>query len=173
MAELVGVRLKSLREFHGWSQRELAKRAGVPNSAISVIEQGSVSPSVSSLAKVLKGFPLSLADFFSINVDRLNAKVTHEEPEVVGELRFTSFYGQRMQDLSLRSFVGGPDEATINLMSRGQTVVLLLEGEAMFRSPTGDHHLKQGSSLSLRAVTPFRLEPQVADTRWAVATIGG
>ena len=67
MAEAVGVRLKALREYFGWSQRELAKRAGVPNSAISVIEQGSVSPSVLSLQKVLKGFSLTLHQFFSID----------------------------------------------------------------------------------------------------------
>ncbi len=48
----------------GISQRELAKRAGVTNSTISMIEKNSVSPSVSSLKKVLSGLPMSLMDFF-------------------------------------------------------------------------------------------------------------
>lgn len=60
----VGTRLKEIRKKSGLSQRELAKRAGVTNSTISMIEKNSVSPSVSSLKKVLSGIPLSLLEFF-------------------------------------------------------------------------------------------------------------
>ncbi|WP_373187736.1 cupin domain-containing protein [Halopseudomonas sp.] len=65
----VGARLKTIRKLKGLSQRELAKRAGVTNSTISMIEKNSVSPSVSSLKKVLSGIPMSLVDFFSLEVD--------------------------------------------------------------------------------------------------------
>jgi transcriptional regulator with XRE-family HTH domain len=65
MAFDVGTRLRTLRLSTGLSQRELAKRAGVTNSAISLIEQNRVSPSVGSLKKVLDGIPLSLAEFFA------------------------------------------------------------------------------------------------------------
>ncbi|MDX9687887.1 cupin domain-containing protein [Halopseudomonas formosensis] len=62
----VGTRLKTIRKLKGLSQRELAKRAGVTNSTISMIEKNSVSPSVSSLKKVLGGIPMSLVEFFSL-----------------------------------------------------------------------------------------------------------
>lgn len=61
----VGERLRRIRQFHGLSQRELARRAGVTNGLISLVEMNRVSPSVSSLKKLLDGFPLSLAEFFS------------------------------------------------------------------------------------------------------------
>jgi transcriptional regulator with XRE-family HTH domain len=61
----VGARLKVIRKLHGLSQRELAKRAGVTNGTISLIEQNRVSPSVSSLRKVLSGIPMSLGEFFT------------------------------------------------------------------------------------------------------------
>ncbi|CDZ95469.1 MULTISPECIES: cupin domain-containing protein [Pseudomonadaceae] len=61
----VGVRLQTIRKLKGLSQRELAKRAGVTNSTISMIEKNSVSPSISSLKKVLSGIPMSLVEFFS------------------------------------------------------------------------------------------------------------
>ena len=61
----VGARLKHVRELHGLSQRELARRAGVTNGLISLIEQNRTSPSVGSLKKVLGGIPMSLADFFA------------------------------------------------------------------------------------------------------------
>jgi transcriptional regulator with XRE-family HTH domain len=65
----IGARLQAVRKSKGLSQRELAKRVGVTNSTISLIEQNKVSPSVSSLKKVLDGLPISLADFFTQDTD--------------------------------------------------------------------------------------------------------
>ncbi|MGD9598583.1 MAG: cupin domain-containing protein [Steroidobacteraceae bacterium] len=65
----VGARLRSVRLIYGLSQRELARRAGVTNGLISLIEQNRVSPSVGSLKKVLDGVPMSLAEFFTIDID--------------------------------------------------------------------------------------------------------
>ena len=66
----VGARLRTLRQLHGLSQRELARRAGVTNGLISLIEMNRVSPSVSSLKKLLDGIPMSLADFFTAELGR-------------------------------------------------------------------------------------------------------
>ncbi len=63
----VGAHLKAVRQMYGLSQRELAKRAGVTNGLISLIEQNRVSPSVSSLKKVLDGIPMALAEFFTMD----------------------------------------------------------------------------------------------------------
>lgn len=64
----VGARLRGVRTNFGFSQRELARRAGVTNGLISLIEQNRVSPSVSSLKKVLDGVPMSLAEFFTLDL---------------------------------------------------------------------------------------------------------
>ncbi|WP_337996823.1 cupin domain-containing protein [Oleispirillum naphthae] len=61
----VGTRLRAVRETAGMSQRELARRAGVTNGTISLIEQNRNSPSVASLRKVLEGIPMTLSEFFS------------------------------------------------------------------------------------------------------------
>ncbi|EAR08862.1 helix-turn-helix domain-containing protein [Reinekea blandensis] len=60
----VGKRLQEVRKKAGISQRELAKRVGVTNSTISMIEKNNVSPSVSSLQKVLSGMSMTLLEFF-------------------------------------------------------------------------------------------------------------
>jgi transcriptional regulator with XRE-family HTH domain len=65
----VGIRLQTIRKLKGLSQRELAKRAGVTNSTISMIEKNSVSPSISSLKKVLGGIPMSMVEFFASESD--------------------------------------------------------------------------------------------------------
>src|ERR1700760_1733899 len=64
----VGARLRSVRTSFGLSQRELARRAGVTNGLISLIEQNRVSPSVSSLKKVLDGVPMSLAQLLTLDL---------------------------------------------------------------------------------------------------------
>lgn len=61
----MGDRLRALRQHSGLSQRELARRSGVTNGMISLIEQNKTSPSVALLKKVLSGFPMTLSGFFA------------------------------------------------------------------------------------------------------------
>jgi len=65
----VGKQLKSVRTAFGLSQRELAKRAGVTNGMVSLIEQGRVSPSIGSLQKILAAFPMTMAEFFTRDME--------------------------------------------------------------------------------------------------------
>lgn len=64
----IGQRLLLVRKIYGLTQRELARRAGVTNGAISLIEQNRVSPSISSLKKILDGIPMSIAEFFTLDL---------------------------------------------------------------------------------------------------------
>lgn len=65
VSDSLGARLQALRQRHGLSQRELARRAEMTNSTLSMIEQGKVSPSVASLERILGAIPISLEAFFS------------------------------------------------------------------------------------------------------------
>ncbi len=78
----LGARLRQVRELNGLSQRELARRAGVTNSNISLIEQGQISPSVGSLAKLLDAIPLSLAQFFALELDTSVGRVVRAEQTI-------------------------------------------------------------------------------------------
>ena len=80
----VGERLQAIRKLKGLSQRELAKRAGVTNSTISMIEKNSVSPSISSLRKVLSGIPMSMVEFFSEELQPENpTQVVYKASELI------------------------------------------------------------------------------------------
>ncbi|MEI6028837.1 MAG: cupin domain-containing protein [Betaproteobacteria bacterium] len=65
----VGSRLRYLRDMHGLSQRELARRAGLTHSTIGSIERDAISPSVGSLRKILDSFPMTLSEFFALIPD--------------------------------------------------------------------------------------------------------
>ncbi|MGK0358395.1 MAG: transcriptional regulator with XRE-family HTH domain [Bradymonadia bacterium] len=64
------MRLRALRIRFGLSQRELARRAGVTNGAVSMIELGQVSPTVGSLQKLALVMSMTLAQFFAADVSR-------------------------------------------------------------------------------------------------------
>jgi transcriptional regulator with XRE-family HTH domain len=51
----IGGRLRFIRARQKLSQRELAKRAGVTNSTISLIESNQMNPSVGALKRILDG----------------------------------------------------------------------------------------------------------------------
>ena len=56
----IGGRLRFIRSRQKLSQRELAKRSGVTNSTISLIESNQMNPSVGALKRILDGIPMGL-----------------------------------------------------------------------------------------------------------------
>jgi len=61
----VGSRLREIRKSRGFTQRQLAERAGAAHSLVSLIEKNHHSPSVASLRTILGGVPMTLAEFFN------------------------------------------------------------------------------------------------------------
>ena len=66
--EDTGIRLKKIREMHGYSQRQLAKKSGVSNAMICLIEKGRTRPSLSLLKSILETIPISIGEFFSMEL---------------------------------------------------------------------------------------------------------
>lgn len=63
----VGARLRYLRELHGLSQRELARRAGLTHATIGAIERDAISPSIGSMLKIVECFPITMSEFFALD----------------------------------------------------------------------------------------------------------
>jgi len=78
----VGDRLKKIRQMHGLSQRELAKRVGLTNSTISMIERNTVSPSISSLKRILSGISMSISEFFTLDLEQ-QSQVVFKADELI------------------------------------------------------------------------------------------
>ncbi len=78
----LGFRLRMVRLRHQLSQRALAKKAGVANATISLIESGSTSPSVSALKRILAGIPMTLAEFFSDELPDMKSEVFYRAQEL-------------------------------------------------------------------------------------------
>ena len=66
----VGLRLKHLRDERGISMRALARNSGLSANALSMIERGLTSPSVSTLNKLAGALEVPVTAFFRSEPDR-------------------------------------------------------------------------------------------------------
>lgn len=75
----VGARLKLIRMQKGMSQREIARRAGVTNATVSLIESNRMNPSVGALKRVLDGIPIGLSEFFALSPSVVDKVYWHSD----------------------------------------------------------------------------------------------
>ncbi|MBS7541898.1 cupin domain-containing protein [Ancylobacter oerskovii] len=130
----LGGRLRYVRQLHKLSQRELARRAGVTNSTISLIESNTSNPSVGALKRILDGIPISMADFFGLT-PTLPKQAFYREDELteigkgavsyrqVGE----SAFGRALQILK-ECYQPGADTGIIPLVHDGEEGGIILSG---------------------------------------------
>lgn len=158
----VGQRLRVLRERHGLSQRALARRAGVSNAAISLIEQNGSSPSVGMLKKVLAGFPISLSAFFAaMEPKRPKIVFRAEELREIGSGRIS--YRQVGQDLSGKAlqilherYAPGADSGEHPLTHEGEEGGVVIQGQLEVTVGEERFLLKAGDAYSFDSRLPHR-----------------
>lgn len=146
----VAMRLKLIRDAIGFSQRELAKRAGVTNSSISMIEQGQVSPSIQSLSRILAAFPISLADFFSFKLPRDN----HVPSAKVLDVHALN---NNRQQLDARTEYLLAGQSTAFSVPAVDSCGVILDGSLQLTLLEGIRLLNQGESFYIPANQLFRL----------------
>ena len=105
MAIDVGPQLREIREQHGLSQRALAKRSGISNATISLIESGKLNPPVAVLKQILDGVQLDLATFFATEASEPEP-VVYRADELVEIGRGKISYWQVGRELSGREAPG-------------------------------------------------------------------
>lgn len=63
-----GAQLRELRIRKGYSQRDLAAKAGVTSGFISQVERNRVNPSISTLRRLLDALGMTMAEFYTSNL---------------------------------------------------------------------------------------------------------
>lgn len=158
----VGQRLQQLRKMRGLSQRELAKRSGVTNSTISMIEKDEVSPSISSLKKVLSGIPISIADFFTVDFEIKQEPVYRagELPDVGTRGVILQLIGankkDRMMDIYREVYPPGADTGEELLRHDGEEGGIVLQGELELTVGFELYTLKEGDAYYFESSLPHR-----------------
>ncbi|HEX9585409.1 MAG TPA: cupin domain-containing protein [Gammaproteobacteria bacterium] len=166
----IGARLRAIREERGLSQRELARRAGVTNATISLIEKNKSSPSVSSLKKVLDGIPMSLAEFFALEIppeDQIFFRAG-ELPEITdGGVSFRQVGGDRhrhrLQILHER-YPPGTDTGDTMLSHESEEGGIVLSGRIEITVGDQQRILGPGDAYYFDSRTPHRFRNIGAET---------
>lgn len=180
LATDIGARLKLIRERNGLSQRELAKRAGITNSNISMIEQGLVSPSINSLAKVLSGIPMTLAHFFACNQLDIGhivypAKLLESEqtihPGGVIIQGFATEKPTRKLFTSRQIYPAGSDTGAEPLQHKTEVSALVVTGQVELTAGMQMYELNEGDAFYLAACQPYRVRNRKEATAVIVLTV--
>ncbi|MGM0693094.1 MAG: cupin domain-containing protein [Pseudomonadota bacterium] len=162
MSDDVGARLRALRNLRGISQRELAKRCGVTHSSLSLIEQGKVSPSVSSLKKILDAIPMSVGDFFTLELES-GRQVFYSAEELVdmgtGDVVF-KLVGADRRDRALsfmvETYPPGADTGREMITHQGEEAGVVLEGKIEVTIGAETRMLKAGEAYYFETNVPHR-----------------
>jgi transcriptional regulator with XRE-family HTH domain len=158
----VGGRLRYVRERYNLSQRELAKRSGVPNSTISLIEANKVNPSIGALKRILDGVPIGLAEFFAIEPDKPR-KIFYAAEELteigkggisyrqVGE----NLVGRALQILKER-YEPGADTGRVPLVHDGEEGGIIISGRLEVKVDSERRILGPGDAYYFESRRPHR-----------------
>lgn len=162
MSDDVGGRLRALRTMRGISQRELAKRCGVTHSSLSLIEQGKVSPSVSSLKKILDAIPISVGDFFTMDMESRD-QVFYAADELADMGSGDVIYklvganrDSRALSFMIETYPAGTDTGREMIAHQGEEAGVVLEGEIEITVGADTRVLGPGESYYFDTNVPHR-----------------
>jgi transcriptional regulator with XRE-family HTH domain len=158
----IGGRLRYLRIAHNLSQRELAKRAGVTSSTISLIESNQTNPSVGALKRVLDGVPIGLAEFFSLEArGSWQAFYQAEELLEIGKDRISyrqiggNLLGRSLQILKEHYQPGG-DTGKVPLVHDGEEAGVIIRGRLEVTVDSERRILGPGDAYYFESRRPHR-----------------
>lgn len=159
----IGSRLKLVRQIFNLTQRELARRAGVTNGSISLIEQNRVSPSISSLKKILDGIPISLVDFFTLNFSPTNEVffTAEEMPEIAHQPKISlRLVGHKTEGHALgmlrEVYQPGADTGDSMLRHEGEECGIVISGCVTVTVGAQEKTLNPGDGYYFPSDTPHR-----------------
>ena len=112
----VGLRMRSLREERAISLRELARRSGLSANALSMIERGLTSPSLSTLAKLASALQVPITTLFREEKVRHDIVFTRAE-----DRQQEPFFHGLWEGLGGDSFSGRMEAFLLTLESSGSS----------------------------------------------------
>jgi transcriptional regulator with XRE-family HTH domain len=158
----IGKELKRIRVSQGMTLEELSNKCGYSKALISRVETGSVSPSLTSLMKMVSSLGLKLHDLFT-SIEQGQASVVRKgegrrfftEGESAMEFLATNITSKKMEPIKISAPAGysSGDEPEVHY---GEEFVFVLSGRIEITAGDQVHKLSGGDSIYLGAGTPYR-----------------
>jgi transcriptional regulator with XRE-family HTH domain len=158
----IGGRLRQVREAANLSQRVLAKRAGITNSTISLIEANKSNPSVGALKRILDAVPIGLSEFFSLEPEGIRTPFFRAADLVEigkGSISYRqvgrSLFGRQLQILD-ECYQPGSDTGRIALSHEGEEGGVVISGRLEVTVDVHRRVLGPGDAYSFASTLPHR-----------------
>jgi len=158
----VGNRLRELRKERNMSMRALARASNLSANALSMIERGKTSPSVSTLYKLADAMGIPITAFFreEIPQDEIVFRKASERTRVpflrgLWEGLGGEFFVGRMEPFML-TLESGASSGPFGIVHSGHEFVLCLRGELEYQVEQNHFLLEAGDSLLFAAQLKHR-----------------
>ena len=153
----LGERLRQLRQGRAYSMRHLAQASGLSANALSMIERGLSSPSVSTLYKLADALDVPVTKFFGTEQEpqqviflRAQEGVRVPIPRGLWEGRGGERFVGRVEPFVLRLEVGADSGSTL-MVHTGHEFVFCLAGTIEYEVEQHSYMLNPGDSLLFAA----------------------
>jgi len=171
----IGATLRDLREGRGLNAKQLAENADVSAAMISRIENGQVSPSISTLEALSEALEVPMVSFFRETTSSDHVDFTHvKKGQGIQSTRIIDDHSHDFINLASHNRRDFGFEAHIVTMEKqdalapiyvGHGVVFMhiLSGEAKFSYGQKEIHLKAGDNLTLDAELSHGVKKVISD----------
>ena len=158
----IGIRLRSLREARGLSIRELARRSGLSANAISLIERGRTSPSVSTLYLLSETMEIPITTFFETKDQQ--AEIVFRKGTERTRVSFSrgvweglggEMFAGRVEPFAL-TLETGANSGPSTIVHSGHEFVVCLRGQLEYQVEDQYYLLEAGDSLLFQAYLRHR-----------------
>jgi len=158
----VGKRLRQLRKERGLSLSALADASELNINTLSLIENGKISPNVSTLQKLALALDVPVAAFFEENVEK--KEIIHQK---AGQRSRVSFAHGMLEDLGTElagrwaepfivTLEAGADSGETPIVHTGLEFFYCLEGQIAYTINSKQYRLNPGDSIIFEARLPHR-----------------
>jgi transcriptional regulator with XRE-family HTH domain len=157
----VGPRLRQLRDQKGLSARRVADLAGLTPAYLSRLENGRVSPTVATLARLVSAMGETMATLFQEPPGSRETVVRRSERHLmrsrgVLDSQVTPGWAKRLEILESLVEPGQGSSDLLHTHAGDEECVLVLEGELDLYLGADRHHLETGDSATFDCRTPHR-----------------
>ncbi len=175
----VGQRLRVLREEREVSMRSLARRSGLSANALSMIERGLTSPSVSTLTKLANALEVPIMAFFRQEPERQRivfCKASNRSrlpfPKGIWEGLGGEYFTGHMEAFLLKLESDG-SSGPHGMIHTGHEFVFCLDGQIEYDVDGNNYLLEPGDSLIFAARLTHRWRNPSERTATVILVISG
>ncbi len=155
----LGAKLKRLRKERGFTQKELAQRAGVSVNAISLIEREEISPSVSTLQNLAGALQVKISYFFSDDTRSNTLLCTNQtRPHITTAGVSIESMGKAILNQQIEPFVltlePHTDSGSQPVVHTGHEFIYCIEGSINYQISGQNYTMSPGDMLIFEATQP-------------------